>query len=105
MPGDMSASATTFSTVVRDGPWMCSAEMQASISRCRWRARDARSGATATGGAFPLTTLLGFFLFTPASLYRKIPHRHLSGGNHEIAGAAGPLAHHSSAAAVPHGLF
>src|SRR4051812_45017800 len=135
MPGDMSARATTFSTVVRDGPWMCSAEMQASISRCRCRAREARSGAglapllvslavalpAAFAGApgappraaalaespppFPLATLLGFFLFTAPSLSRKIPHRHLSGGNHEIAGAAGPLAHHPPATAVPHGLL
>src|SRR5689334_16388546 len=120
MPGDMSACATTFSTVVREGPWMCSAEMQASISRCRWRARDARSGA---GTAF---TLLAFFLamlsftsrpepgrarhhgrklYTAPSLYRKIPHRHLSGGNHEIHRAAGPLAHHPAAPAVPHRLL
>src|SRR5947207_14204687 len=106
MPGDMSARATTFSTVVRDGPWMCSAEMQASISRCRCRAREARSGAGlaplldslaaalpaafagAAGAApdvaappraaalaesppaFPLATLLGFFLFTAPSLSR-----------------------------------
>ncbi len=41
MPGDIFAMATTFSTVVRDGPWMCSAEMHASISRMRWRPRAA----------------------------------------------------------------
>src|SRR5215831_13631082 len=104
MPGDMSAWATTFSTVVREGPWMCNAEMQASMRRCRWRARDARSGAGASAAladlspAFLLATLLAFFLamlsftsrpepgrarhhgrklYTAPSLYRKIPHRHL----------------------------
>ena len=41
MPGDMSAIATTFSIVVLDGPYWCSAEMQASISLCRWRMRSA----------------------------------------------------------------
>src|ERR1700710_2854973 len=100
MPGDISASATTFSTVVRDGPWMCSAEMQASIRRCRWRAREARS---VTFCAVRLIVLLAFFLamllltlravagrarhrgqklYTGSSLSRKIAGRHPSGGNH-----------------------
>src|SRR6186713_2654532 len=144
MPGDMSASATTFSTVVREGPWMCSAEMQASIRRCRWRAREARSGtavallepwapgpsgrALATAATLALTrgALLAFLRFlamftsrpqssrarchgqklnTAPILSRKIVRRHPSGGNHENARTAGPLAHHSPAAAVPHGLL
>ena len=51
MPGDIFAIATTFSTVVRDGPYMCNADMQASIRRCRcrlWaeRARGAFAGAS-----------------------------------------------------------
>jgi len=37
MPGDILAMATTFSTVVRDGPNVCKAEMHASIRRWRWR--------------------------------------------------------------------
>ena len=53
MPGDIFAMATTCSTVVRDGPYMCSAEMQASIKRCRCRLRPARArGATCRGGSF-----------------------------------------------------
>jgi len=47
--------ATTFSTVVRDGPYVCKAEMQASISRWRWRLGALR--ARAALGACP-----GFFL-------------------------------------------
>ncbi|HLN50394.1 MAG TPA: hypothetical protein VK251_12910 [Steroidobacteraceae bacterium] len=45
MPGDIFAIATTFSTVVLDGPYMCSAEMQASISRWRCRLRELRARA------------------------------------------------------------
>ncbi len=74
----MSASATTFSTVVREGPWMCSAEMQASISRWRWRC-----GCAATPARRQLTirshgTRLGTWqrrgkrLYTAASLSRTI---------------------------------
>ena len=49
MPGDILAMAVTRSTVVCDGPCTYSAEMQASIKRCRCRSRDARGGAL---GAF-----------------------------------------------------
>ena len=35
IPGDMPAMATTFSTVVREGPWICRAEMHASMRRFR----------------------------------------------------------------------
>ena len=47
--------ATTFSTVVRDGPYVCRAEMQASISRWRWRLGALRTRGSV--GACP-----GFFL-------------------------------------------
>src|SRR5579859_2253937 len=112
MPGDRSASATTFSTVVRDGPWMCSAEMQASIRRCRCRAREARSGATlpsAGGGCFiaALELLVVFFWrdtwvtgqkpYMEYSLQRKMAQLQPSGAHNENAGASGPLAHHPAA--------
>src|ERR1700753_2791024 len=73
MPGDMSASLTTFPTVVRDGPWMCSAEMHASISRCRCRTRDARSGATATAvlDSRPVTTLTVYRAQSPEGTIKR----------------------------------
>src|SRR5262245_8423780 len=53
MLGDISAIDTTLSTVVRDGPWVCSAEIVASISFCRWRRRRPlpAAGSTAPAGA------------------------------------------------------
>jgi hypothetical protein len=39
--------------VVRDGPWMCSAEMHASISR--WRCRNGAVRARGEPAAFLLT--------------------------------------------------
>src|SRR5882757_3798920 len=103
MPGDMSASATTFSTVVRDGPWMCNAEMQASIRRCRCRAREARSGTLAAELLEALwrgTSITGQKLYTRWSLSRKIARIHLICANHETARASGPLADHSPAPAL-----
>src|SRR5882757_4432251 len=100
MPGDMSASATTFSTVVREGPWMCSAEMHASISRCRCRTRDARSGATATVvldlGSRPVTTLTVYRAQSPESTIKR---------DYEIKRTLRPLAHHPAAAVVPAGVL
>jgi hypothetical protein len=49
MPGDIFAIATTFSTVVRDGPWICNAEMHASIKR--WRCRLWAERARGTGAS------------------------------------------------------
>jgi hypothetical protein len=51
MPGDILAMATTFSTVVRDGPNVCKAEMHASISRWRWRLGALRARETLSAGA------------------------------------------------------
>src|SRR5262252_8831595 len=45
MPGESPAIATTRLTVVRDGPWMCNAEMVASIRRCRARTLPGRESA------------------------------------------------------------
>src|ERR1700730_12942814 len=104
MPGDMSARATTFSTVVRDGPWMCSAEMHASMRRWRCRAREARSGTLAAelleASRGRGTFIIAQKLYTRWSLSRKMAHRHLIRANHETARASGPLADHSPAAAL-----
>src|SRR5580692_4839192 len=111
MPGDMSAIVTTFSIVVLDGPWICSAEMQASISFCRWRVRSAFSG---TGAARALRVIkLGIPVLPPSSItrgqttderhgrapdprYRRTPHGKA---------ARKALAHHTAAAPVPAGVF
>src|ERR1700748_3858845 len=96
----MSASATTFSTVVREGPWMCSAEMHASISRCRCRTRDARSGTTATVcldlDSRPVTTL---------PVYRAQSSESTTKRDYETKRGLRPLAHHPAAAVVPAGFL
>src|SRR5438034_9815352 len=116
MPGDRSASATTFSTVVREGPWMWSAEMQASIRRWRWRwrMREPPPLAVCSANAVEarwLDTLLTAPLAAPAagrsidvperSLSRTIPRWHIRSAHHETDRASGPLAHHSAAADLP----
>jgi hypothetical protein len=58
MPGDILAMATTFSTVVREGPNVCKAEMHASISRWRWRLGALRArGNLGLGPGFFLRVL------------------------------------------------
>jgi hypothetical protein len=87
---------------------MCSAEMHASIRRCRCRARDARSGATVVellAAFWRGTWITGQKLYMRCSLSRRIARRHPANANHEIARASRPLAHHSPAPAVPDGVL
>jgi len=87
----MSAISTTFSTVVRDGPWMCMAEMQASMSRRRWRTRAARSGARAPGAARVVPAADGAAALTAAGgLARDLFMR--TRGNAVLRPVAGPPA-------------
>jgi hypothetical protein len=57
MPGDIFAKAVTFSTVVRDGPYICKADIQASIKRCRCRLWALRARRMRTGLAVFLEDL------------------------------------------------
>src|SRR6267378_7178169 len=95
---------------------MCSAEMQASIRRCRcrWRMREPpplAAGSASAVEARRLDTLLTAPLAggrrRPAigvlerSLSRTIARWHTRSAHHETDRASGPLAHHSAAADLP----
>src|ERR1700679_2458646 len=86
---------------------MCSAEMQASISRCRCRTRDARSGATAI--VFLTTVVLASRRVTTAAVYpaQWVPvwPEGTRKRDHEINRTLRPLAHHPAAAVIPAGIL